>query len=155
MINFISTNTPGLENWTEAYIDPKPLELYDPSGRKLYYQFSVYKNSNLIGRIYIGADKKMGHSVQLVELDSKPFDAAKAIKKSIEIAKNEYPDGKIKSTQLVVYDYPAIGVMTVVKDKTTGNEYRIAVLTVVLLLIGDHNAAINILRLGLQSVAKA
>lgn len=82
MINFISTNTPGLENWTEAYIDPKPLELYDPSGRKLYYQFSVYKNSNLIGRIYIGADKKMGHSVQLVELDSKPFDAAKAIKKN-------------------------------------------------------------------------
>lgn len=47
--------------------------------------------------------------------------------KSIEIAKNEYPDGEIKSTIMVVYDYPEIGAMTVVKDKTTGDEYRIFV----------------------------
>jgi len=140
MIHFIATNTPGFENWTEASIDPKPLELYDPTGQKLYYQFSVYKNSSLIGRIDIGADKKMGHSVQLVELDSKPFDATEAMKKSIEIAKNEYPDGKIKSTQMVAYDYPAIGAMTIVKDKTTGDEHRIFVDVYTLEVIPDEPA---------------
>jgi hypothetical protein len=75
MIHFIATNTDGFGSWIGASIDPKPLELYDPAGQKLYYQFSVYKNSNLIGRIDIGADKKLGQSVQLVELDPKPFDA--------------------------------------------------------------------------------
>jgi hypothetical protein len=140
MLYFIATNTPGFENWTNVSIDPKPLELYDLSGQKLYYQFSVYKNTSLIGRIDIGADKKMGHSVQLVELDSKPFDATEAMKKSIEIAKNEYPNGKIKSTQLVVYDYPSIGAMTVVKDKTTGDEYRIFVDVYTLEMIPDEPA---------------
>ena len=82
----------------------------------------------------------MGHSVQLVELDSKPFDATEAMKKSIEIAKNEYPNGKIESTQLVVYDYPAIGAMTVVKDKTTGDEYRIFVDVYTLEVIPDEPA---------------
>lgn len=43
------------------------------------------------------------------------------MKKSIEVANKEYPDGKIKSTQMVVYSYPSIGAMTVVKDKTSGD----------------------------------
>jgi hypothetical protein len=46
MLHFIATNTDGFENWTEASIDSKPLELYDINGQKLYYQFSVY-NPNL------------------------------------------------------------------------------------------------------------
>lgn len=49
------------------------------------------------------------------------------MKKSIEVANKEYPDGKIKSTQMVVYSYPSIGAMTVVKDKNTGDEHRIFV----------------------------
>ena len=107
MINFITTNTSGFENWTGASIDSKLLELYDPTGQKLYYQFSVYKNKTLIGIIDIAADKRLGQTVQLVLFEPKPFDATTAMNKSIEIAKNEYPDGKIKSTQMVVYDYPS------------------------------------------------
>ncbi|WP_245860062.1 hypothetical protein [Methanosarcina spelaei] len=127
MLHFIATNTDGFENWTEASIDSKPLELYDINGQKLYYQFSVYKNDKVIGQIYIGANKKLGQSVRLVELTPIPFKITEAMEKSIEIAKNEYPDGEIKSTVMVVYDYPEIGAMTVVKDKTTGDEYRIFV----------------------------
>jgi hypothetical protein len=140
MINFIATNTSGFENWTGASIDSKPLELYDPSGKKLYYQFSVYKNNNLIGIIDIAADKKLGQTVQLVLLDPKPFDATTAMKKSIEGAKSEYPDGNIKSTQMVVYDYPLIGAMTVVKDKTTGDEHRIFVDAYTLDVVPDEPA---------------
>ncbi|MDD3318105.1 MAG: C39 family peptidase [Methanosarcina sp.] len=49
------------------------------------------------------------------------------MKKSKEITKKNYPTGEIKSTNMVVYSYPKIGAMTVVKDKTTGDEYRIFV----------------------------
>jgi len=140
MINFITTNTSGFENWTGASIDSKLLELYDPTGQKLYYQFSVYKNKTLIGIIDIAADKRLGQTVQLVLFEPKPFDATTAMNKSIEIAKNEYPDGKIKSTQMVVYDYPLVGAMTIVKDKTTGDEHRIFVDAYTLDVVPDKPA---------------
>lgn len=127
MISFIVADEPNFENWTGASIDPKPLELYDIDGQKLFYQFSVYKNNNLIGRIDVGANKTLGQSIQVIELTPILFSATEAMKKSIEIAKDEYPDGEIKSTKMVVYSYPGIGAMTVVNDKTTGKEYRIFV----------------------------
>jgi hypothetical protein len=68
MIHFIASDITDFKEWKKASIDPKPLELYDINGQKLYYQFSVYKNSNLIGKIYIGADKTLGQSVQIVDL---------------------------------------------------------------------------------------
>ncbi|AAM30098.1 C39 family peptidase [Methanosarcina mazei] len=140
MINFIATNTSGFENWTGASIDSKQLELYDPTGQKLYYQFSVYKNKTLIGIIDIAADKRLGQTVQLVLFEPKPFDATTVMNKSIEIAKNEYPDGKIKSTQMVVYDYPLVGAMTIVKDKITGDEHRIFVDAYTLDVVPDKPA---------------
>ncbi len=79
MIHFIATNPQGFENWTGgASIDSKPVELYDINGQKLFYQFSVYKNTNLIGRIDIGANKTLGQSVRLVETDPIPFKVAEA-----------------------------------------------------------------------------
>ncbi|WP_229390891.1 GTPase - sulfate adenylate transferase subunit 1, partial [Methanosarcina sp. DH2] len=140
MISFIATNTSGFENWTGASIDSKPLELYDPTGQKLYYQFSVLKNKTLIGIIDIAADKRLGQTVQLVLFEPKPFDATTVMNKSIEIAKNEYPDGKIKSTQMVVYDYPLVGAMTIVKDKITGDEHRIFVDAYTLDVVPDKPA---------------
>lgn len=72
MIQFIMTNTSGFENWTGASIDSKPLELYDINSQKLFYQFAVYKNNNLIGKIYIGASKALRQSVRLVQFDPNP-----------------------------------------------------------------------------------
>ena len=80
MISFIATDT-DFEKWEGASIDPKPLELYDINGQKLYYQYSVYKDNSIIGRIDIGANKKLGSSIQVIEFDPKPFDADEAIKK--------------------------------------------------------------------------
>jgi hypothetical protein len=127
MISFIAADAPGFENWTGASIDPKPVELYDINGHKLFYQFSVYKEKKLIGTIDIYANKTLGNSFNDIAFDPEPYKAAEAMKKSKEIAKNEYPDGEIKSTKMVVYSYPSIGAMTVVKDKTTGTEHRIFV----------------------------
>lgn len=127
IIDFMSSDAPGFENWTGASIDPEPLELYDINGQKLFYEFSAYKNNKLVGKIYIGANKTLGPSVQVIELTPNLYNTTEALKKSIEIAKNEYPDGKIKSTKIVEYSYPRIGAMTVVKDKNSEDEHRIFV----------------------------
>jgi hypothetical protein len=81
----------------------------------------------LIGTIDIYANKTLGNSFNDIVLDPIPYKASEAMKKSKEIAKKNYPTGEIKSTNLVVYSYPSIGAMTVVKDKTAGVEYRIFV----------------------------
>ena len=127
MISFIAADAPGFENWTGASVDPNPLELYDINGKKLFFRFSVYKENKLIDTIDVCADKTLGPSIYDIVFDPEPYKATEAMKKSIEIAKSEYSDGKIKSTNLVVYSYPRIGAMTVVKDKTTGIEHRIFV----------------------------
>ena len=48
MINFIAADAPNFENWAGASIDPKPLELCDINGQKLFYQFSIYKERILV-----------------------------------------------------------------------------------------------------------
>ncbi|AKB78286.1 GTPases - Sulfate adenylate transferase subunit 1 [Methanosarcina horonobensis HB-1 = JCM 15518] len=140
VINFIAANAPNFENWTGASIDPKPLELYDINGQKLFYQFSVYKNGNIIGTIDIFANKTLGHSFNDITFDPYQFNRTEAMEKSIEIAKNEYPAGEIRSTMMVVYSYPCIGAVTVVKDKTTGDEHRIIVDVYTLDVIPDRPA---------------
>jgi transcriptional regulator len=126
VIDFVSSGAPDFENWTGASIDPKPLELYDINGQKLFYEFSAYKKDTLVGKIYVGANKTLGPSVQVIETTPNSYNTTEATKKSIEIAKKEYPDGEIKSTKVVEYSYPRIGAMTVVKDNT-GEEHRIFV----------------------------
>ncbi|MDD3901943.1 MAG: C39 family peptidase [Dysgonamonadaceae bacterium] len=127
MIRFIATDIHKFGSWKGASIDPKPLELYDINGQKLYYQFSVYENNKTIGRIDVGANKTLGQPIQVIEFNPIPYNMTEVMEKSIETAKNNYPTGEIKSTNMVVYSYPRIGAMTVVKDKTTGDEHRIFV----------------------------
>lgn len=139
IINFIADGG-EFEEWKGASIDPKPLELYDPNGQKLYYQFSVYKNNSLIGRVDVGANKTLGQSIQVIELTPVIYNTTEAMEKSIEIARNEYPDGKIKLTKTVVYCYPNIGAMTVIKDRVSGKEHRMFVDAYTLEVIPDKPA---------------
>lgn len=141
MIRFIATDTQKFGSWEGASIDPKPLELYDPSGKKLYYQFSVYENNKTIGKIDVGANKTLGQPIQVIEFNPIPFNMIEVMEKSIETAKNNYPTGEIKSTKMVVYSYPKIGAMTVVKDKITGDEYRIFIDAYTLDVIPDKPIA--------------
>ncbi|HOW14038.1 hypothetical protein [Methanosarcina sp.] len=128
------------EKWEGASIDPEPSELYDINGQKLYYEFSVYKENTLISRIDIGANKTLGSALRLIEINPEPYNMAETMEKSIEIAKTKYPTGEIVSTNMVVYDYPSVGAMTLVKDKTTGVEHRIFIDTYTLEEIQDKPA---------------
>ena len=95
--------------------------------RNYFIDFQYIKQKNLIGTIDVCADKTLGPSIYDIAFDPTPFKAAEAMKKSKEIAKKNYPAGQVKSTNMVVYSYPRVGAMTVVKDKTTGVEHRIFV----------------------------
>lgn len=139
IINFIADGG-EFEGWKGASVDPTPLELYDPNGQKLYYQFSVYKNNSLIGRVDVGANKTLGQSIQVIELSPVLYNTNEALKKSIETARNEYHDGEIKSTEMVVYSYPGIGAMTVIKDRASRDEHRIFVDANTLEVIPDRPA---------------
>lgn len=127
MISFLAANTPGLESWRGASVNPEPVVLYDINGKKLYYEFSVENETEMVGRMKVSANKVLGHSVKTFEIGPRLWNADAAMQKSIDVANEEYPDGKIKSTKMVVYDYPRIGAMTVVHDKTTGEKHRIFV----------------------------
>lgn len=127
MISFIAADAPGFEDWTGASIDAKPLDIYDISGQKLFYQFSVYKDDELIGTIDVCADKTQGPSIYDVKFYPEPYNVDEVMAKAKEIATTKYPDGKIKSTVMVVYNYPLVGAMTTIKDKATEEEYRVFV----------------------------
>ncbi|MDQ1255329.1 MAG: hypothetical protein QG646_4608 [Euryarchaeota archaeon] len=139
IINFIAEGG-EFAGWKGASVDPTPLELYDPNGQKLYYQFSVYKNKSLIGRVDVGANKTLGQSIQVIELTPVMCNITEAVNKSIETARNEYPNGEIKATEMVVYCYPSIGAMTIIKDRASGNEHRIFVDANTLEVIPDKPA---------------
>ncbi|AAM06628.1 TPA: GTPase - sulfate adenylate transferase subunit 1 [Methanosarcina acetivorans] len=126
MMTLIATESYS-EKWEGASIDPEPLELYDINGQKLYYEFSVYNESTLISRIDIGANNTLGSALRLIKINPKPYNVVEVMEKSIETARTKYPTGKIVSTNMVVYDYPSVGAMTIVKDQTTGVEHRIFV----------------------------
>lgn len=139
IMNFIAGGG-EFEGWKGASVDPTPLELYDPNGQKLYYQFSIYKNNSLIGRVDVGANKTLGQSIQVIELTPVMYNITEAVNKSIETARNEYPNGEIKATEMVVYCYPSIGAMIIIKDKVSGNEHRIFVDVNTLEVIPDKPA---------------
>lgn len=116
-----------LEDWQGATINPEPVVLYDINGEKLFYEFSVEKDTEMVGTMKVCANKVLGSPVQTFEIGPRLWNPEEAIQKSIEVANNDYPSGKIKTTKLVVYNYHIVGAMTVVQDKTTGETHRIFV----------------------------
>ncbi|WP_292485423.1 hypothetical protein [Methanohalobium sp.] len=137
MVDLVATNTQKVENWKEATISNDPLELYDINDKKLYYLFSVYNDTSMVGRIKVAANKTLGHSVKTFNFDPKPIEADRAKDKSIAIANKKYPKGDIKSTKMVVYSYHKIGSMTLITDKSTGDKHRIFVDAYTLDVISD------------------
>lgn len=128
------------ENWNGASVDPEPLELYDINGQKLLYEFSVYENNEVIGKIDVAANKTLGRPIQMIKPDPRPFNSTETMEKSVEVANNKYPDGEIKSTKMVAYHYDQDrGAMTIIKDKT-GNEHRIFVDAYTLDVVEDKPA---------------
>jgi len=126
MLDAVLTQTPGLEEWRGAIVNPEPLTIYDINGKKLFYEFSVEKNGKMVGTIKASASAELGPSVYTFEIGPRPWDASTAIEKAKELAQ-EY-DGEIVSAKLVCYSYPKIGVMlTFAEQPVTGEKRRMII----------------------------
>ena len=123
MLDAVLTQTPGLEEWRGAMVNPEPLTIYDINGKKLFYEFSVEKNGKMVGRIKASASAELGPSVYTLAIGPRPWDASTAIEKAKELAQQEY-DGEIISAKLVCYSYPKIGVMVTFVDQPVTEEKR-------------------------------
>src|SRR5665648_878958 len=109
MVQAVLMNTPGLEEWAGATVNPEPITIYDINGKKLYYEFSVEKNGNMVGTMKLGASSELGSSVKTLEIGPRPWDAATAIAKATEIAQQNYNGtAKVTSAKLVVYSLSLI-----------------------------------------------
>ncbi|MCX9010790.1 MAG: C39 family peptidase [Candidatus Methanoperedens sp.] len=122
MMDFVLSDTPGLEGWKGASINPTPLILYDLNGKKLYYEFSVEKDGKVVGRMKVGASTVLGNSVKTFELGPRKWNGTLAVGKAKEIVQKQYPNSEIRSVQLIVYSYPKIGVMVTTYDMVSGKE---------------------------------
>ncbi|HJH25443.1 MAG TPA: hypothetical protein C5S37_01440 [Methanophagales archaeon] len=123
MLDAVLTQTPGLEEWRGAMVNPEPLTIYDMNGKKLFYEFSVEKKGKMVGTIKASASAELGPSVYTLEIGPRPWDASAAIEKAKELAQQEY-DGEIISAKLVCYSYPKIGVIVTFADQPVTGEKR-------------------------------
>lgn len=121
MLRSVLTKTPGLEDWRGAMVNPEPLTLYDINGKKLFYEFSIEKNGDVVGTMKVSASPELGYSVKTLEIGPRRWNSSVAVEKATKIALQQF-DGKaqIISAQLVVYGYPKIGVMVTLADKAGG-----------------------------------
>jgi hypothetical protein len=106
------------QTWNGATVDPKPQFIYDMNGKLLFYQFSGEKGGVKIGEILVSSSKVLGVSLQKINDDLKKSEI-----KAREIAENSYPGFSIMSTKIVSYNYPRIGIMIHLMNKTT-KEYQ-------------------------------
>jgi len=127
MLDAVLTQTPGLEKWRGAMVNPEPLTIYDINGKKLFYEFSVEKNGKMVGTIKASASAELGPSVYTLEIGPRPWNASTVIEKAKELAQQKY-DEDIISAKLVCYSYPKIGVMVTFADqRVTGKNHRMII----------------------------
>ncbi len=118
MLRAVLTHTSGLEEWRGATINPEPLTLYDINGEKLFYEFSVEKNGNVVGAMKVSASRELGYSVRTFEIRSRPWNASATIEKAKDIVQKQYNGiAEIISAKAVVYGYPKFGIMVTLADQ--------------------------------------
>jgi len=99
-------------DWSEANLNPDPIDIYDLNKEQLFYQFWVEKKGVRIGKIKIAANKLLGSPIKLVGTASpEEFDQSLLMMKIQKIASADYPGYKITSQQIVAYDNPSIGLL--------------------------------------------
>jgi hypothetical protein len=126
LLEFASLGALGeKEKWINAEVNPKPIEIYDINGKKLFYLFSIEKKNQKIGEIKIAASKLLGGSVITIGEQDKSIDLTTLEKKVLsEISLRSTQDSP-SSAQIVCYQYPKIGMIAHYIDPMTKETRKI------------------------------
>lgn len=125
MLLGILTETPRLEKWKGATIGPEPIEIFDLNGQLLFYEFSVQKNREIVGRIKVSANKVLGPAVYTAEIGPRRWDLEKAKQQVKKIAEEKFKGTIVASTRLICYSYPKLGILAVLVEPKTKEEIRV------------------------------
>lgn len=106
--------------WTGSTLDHTPLIVYDVNGKMLYYKFWVQSEGKIVGEINVAASRTLGSPIQSVSTASPDsLDIDNLYSRAREIISSSFPGHQIISERVVLYDYPATGLMLTVLDKKT------------------------------------
>lgn len=115
---------PGFPRLTDCEVDTGPIEVYDVSGPKLFYDFPLLSNGSAVGSVRIAADTTLGHPWMSIQNHVLPdLDMAKV--QAVSKADEEYPGFTVKSVNLVSFDYPRVGFLMELHDANGGKLTRV------------------------------
>jgi hypothetical protein len=93
-----------------SVVDPKPLVILDLNGQELFYLFDLKEGDAVVGSVRASASKTLGPAVLAVEIGPRRWDAAAATRRARSETVKRHKGASVKSTELVCYSYPKVGV---------------------------------------------
>lgn len=97
-------------------LNPKALEIFDPNGQLLFYDFALQSGRVAIATVRAVANRKVGNPVISVRLGGQKWNLANSKKKIGEILGKKFPKFKVTKSLLVCYSYPKIGLMVTLNN---------------------------------------
>lgn len=88
----------------------EPVVIHDLSGPAVFYDFELTSGEETVGVARAAASPSIGTPLVAVELGARGWDPKKAIRAAEKTVGRDHKDATIKSSRLVCYCYPKIGV---------------------------------------------
>jgi hypothetical protein len=107
----VSGQLPGLEDWQRATVRKRPTSIFDINGKLLFLDYPVARGTEVVGKVRGAASRVLGPPVVSLVRENASWDYAKSAEALNTRMRKEYPNWKIRSTKLVCYSYPKLGVM--------------------------------------------
>ncbi len=114
-------------------LNPKAIEIFDPNGQLLFYDFPLLAGRIPLATVRAVANRIVGNPVISVRQGPQKWNLATSKKKISEIIARKFPKFKVAKTLLVCYSYPKIGLMFTLTDgkETTTVIFDISDFTIV------------------------
>lgn len=126
----------------ELTLGPEPLEVFDLSGTRLFYDFALMAGGTLAGHVRAAADRRVAAAVVALERRPRRWDVSQALDRAFADAEARHPQANVarESARIVCYCYPKLAVQvgytnpdgapaTVLYDVASGTEVPVAGLT--------------------------
>jgi Peptidase_C39 like family len=123
----------------EVTLGPEPLEVFDLTGVRLFYDFPLMAGGTPRGHVRAAADRRVAAAVVALERRPRQWDAGDALDRAVARAQATRPQAKVarESARIVCYCYPKLAVQvaytnpdgepaTALYDVASGTEVPVA-----------------------------